>query len=55
MKKLFVILAFIILLPLIATELVIKYPTKFMEQFKLSFQLMLFITSFGRKCKPAKI
>lgn len=46
-NKLFATTAFIILLPLIAIELMIKRPDDFVAQIKLSFQVMLFVVNLG--------
>ena len=46
-KHILAIVVFIIILPLIVVELIIKRQDHFFARIKLSFQLMLFIIDFG--------
>jgi len=48
-KQILVSVVFIIFMPLIAIELLIKRQDHFFARIKLSFQLMLFVIDFGRK------
>lgn len=48
-NKLFAISVFILLLPLIVIELIIKQPKNFLERVKLNFQLMLFVIDLGNQ------
>lgn len=42
-------IVFIVLLPLIILEIMIKKPNELISRVRLSYQLMLFIIGFGRK------
>lgn len=46
-KRIFAGIAYIILLPFIATEILIKRPADFISQVKLGFQVLLFIVDLG--------
>ncbi len=46
-KKILAGSAYIILLPLLAIEILIKNPTHFIQQIRLGFQVLLFIVDLG--------
>ncbi|NUM50917.1 MAG: hypothetical protein HUU48_07345 [Flavobacteriales bacterium] len=46
-KKILAATAYIILLPLIAIEILIKNPAHFTQQIRLGFQVLLFIVDLG--------
>lgn len=46
-KKVVAATTYIILLPLIVTEILIKNPTHFISQIRLGFQVLLFIVDLG--------
>ncbi len=48
-KHILAIVVFIIFLPLIAIELLVKRQDHFFARIKLSFQLLLFVIDFGKQ------
>lgn len=46
-KQIFAATAYIILLPLIAIEILIKNPAHFISQIRLGFELLFFIVDLG--------
>ncbi len=48
-KKILAGTTYLILLPLISIEILIKNPTHFIQKIRLGFQLMLFVVDFGSR------
>ncbi|MDO9000980.1 MAG: hypothetical protein Q7W45_14530 [Bacteroidota bacterium] len=51
--KIIMTMVFIVLLPLITIEILIKNPNDIIARVKLSFQLMLFVVDLGSRKKLA--